>query len=205
LSLLSRRRALIVLATLTVTPAYAQGGDPAAPIAVLNAGLLASMKAGHATPFAQRAATLRPVIEAAFDLDTILRTSVGAKFASLPAADQTSLREAFGRYTVDSYAGNFDSFSGEKFAVLPNPRAVGADRVVATTLQQTTGAPIKLDYVMRSGPAGWRAVDVLLDGSISRVAVQRSDFRALVAGGTAAPLIARLQAKAAALEAGAKG
>ena len=200
----SRRLAVIGLLTHLATPAYAQSGDPAAPIAALNAALLTSMKAGRVVPFAQRAATLRPVVEAAFDLDTILRTSVGPKFASLPPADQASLREAFDRYTVDSYAGNFDSFGGEKFAILPNPRAVGADRVVATTLTQPGGAPIRLDYVMRAEPTGWRAVDVLLDGSISRVAVQRSDFRALVAGG-AAPLIARLRAKAAALEAGAKG
>ena len=148
---------------------------------------------------------MRPVIESTFDLDAILRASVGAKFAALPAADQASLRDVFVRYTVDSYAGNFNGFSGERFSILPDVRAVGADRVVATTLQPSGGSPIRLDYVMRATPAGWRAVDVLLDGSISRVAVQRSDFRALVAGGTAAPLIAKLQAKAAALEAGAKG
>lgn len=203
--MLSRRRCLVTVAMLAAVPAYAQGGDPATPIAALNAGLLAAMKAGRAVPFAQRAATLRPVVQAAFDLDAILRSSVGPKFATLPPADQASLRDAFGRYTVDSYAGNFDSYGGEIFAILPNPRGVGADRVVATTLQQSSGAPIRLDYVMRAGSAGWRAVDVLLDGSISRVAVQRSDFRALVSGGTAAPLIARLQAKAAVLEAGSKG
>ena len=40
--------------------------------------------------------------------------------------------------------------------------------------------PTPLDYVMRQGEKGRRAVDVLLDGSISRVAVQRSDFRSLL-------------------------
>jgi phospholipid transport system substrate-binding protein len=33
---------------------------------------------------------------------------------------------------------------------------------------------------MREGEQGWRAVDVLADGTISRVAVQRSDFRAIL-------------------------
>ena len=43
------------------------------------------------------------------------------------------------------------------------------------------GDPIRLDYVMRDENGKWRAVDVLLDGSISRVAVQRSDFRKILA------------------------
>ena len=54
------------------------------------------------------------------------------------------------------------------------------------------------------GAGGWRAVDVLLDGSISRVAVQRSDFR--TSAGRAAmptPLIASLREKVADLSGGA--
>ena len=38
---------------------------------------------------------------------------------------------------------------------------------------------------MRDDNGVWRAVDVLLDGSISRVAVQRSDFRKILANGDA--------------------
>ena len=51
--------------------------------------------------------------------------------------------------------------------------------------------------------AGWQAVDVLLNGSISQVAVQRSDFRASVAAGDASALIANLQRKVAELSGGA--
>jgi phospholipid transport system substrate-binding protein len=61
----------------------------------------------------------------------------------------------------------------------------------------------RLDYVMREVDGGWHVVDVLLDGSISRVAVTRSDFRALLAEGGAARLIASLRAKVADLKAGA--
>ncbi len=57
---------------------------------------------------------------------------------------------------------------------------------------------------MRRYGSAWKAVDVLLDGSISRVAVQRSDFRALVGSGDAGKLIATLRTKTEALEAGRK-
>jgi phospholipid transport system substrate-binding protein len=48
---------------------------------------------------------------------------------------------------------------------------------------------------MRTSTMGWRIIDVLLDGTISRVAVQRSDFRALLASGDPAPLINSLKRK----------
>jgi len=43
---------------------------------------------------------------------------------------------------------------------------------------------------MKRMPGEWKAVDVLADGSISRVAVQRSDFRSLLASGDAPALLA---------------
>jgi hypothetical protein len=42
------------------------------------------MKAGPATPFGQRLDMLAPVIERVFELDAVLRTSVGSALASLP-------------------------------------------------------------------------------------------------------------------------
>ncbi len=83
-------------------------------------------------------------------------------------------------------------------------RAAGADQVVSTQLVPARGEPTRLDYVMRQGPAGWQIVDVLVDGSISRVAVQRSDFRSLLAGGGANALITSLKAKAGRLASGQK-
>ena len=49
---------------------------------------------------------------------------------------------------------------------------------------------------MRQVNGMWKAVDVLLDGTISRVAVQRSDFRNLLGAGDASALIASLERKA---------
>ena len=48
---------------------------------------------------------------------------------------------------------------------------------------------------MRRQGSAWKAVDVLADGSISRVAVQRSDFRRLVSRGGAQALIESLNQK----------
>jgi phospholipid transport system substrate-binding protein len=176
---------------------------PAAPVEQLNAALLAVMKAGSATPFAQRFATLAPVVDQTFDLPQVLRNSVGLGWSSLPAAQQAALQKAFRRYTVASFLANFDSYDGQHFAVGGNARAVmPGEVVVPTRIVPRSGQPTKLDYVMKQTPAGWRAVDVLADGSISRVAVQRSDFQSLLASGDGEALIASLRRKVQTLSGG---
>ncbi len=188
--------ALLVLAI----PTRAQG-DPSAPIASLDAALLTAMRMGTSTPFAQRYDVVAPAVESTFDLRGVLAASVGLGWASLTSQQKRELLSVFTRYTVASYTANFDSYSGQRIEILPQlQRQVGSDVVVATQIVPANGRePTRLDYVMRQTPRGWRAVDVLADGSISRVAVQRSDFRSLLAGGSPAPLIASLNAKVASL------
>jgi phospholipid transport system substrate-binding protein len=177
--------------------------DPMQPIADLNAGLLRVMHSGKATPFGERVLILTPIVLHAFDLAAILQNSVGpARWSTLPDAEKTELMDVFTRFTVDSYVANFNTYDGEKFAIAPDLRHVGSEVVVQTKIVPTSGDPTKMDYVMRDSDSGWRAVDILLDGSISRVAVTRSDFRALLAQGGASHLIESLRSKAIGLESG---
>jgi phospholipid transport system substrate-binding protein len=200
LVMLARRAFLL---SLVPVAAVAQPG-PAAPIAGLNAALEQVMRAGRGTGFAARAATLRPAVERAFDLPAILAASVGPRFAAFPEAAKAELLEAFTAFTVATWVGNFDAYAGERFEVAAETRALGADQVVTSRIVPASGEATRLDFVMRQGAQGWKAVDILLNGTISRVAVQRSDFRALVAGGDPGPLLASLRSRAASLAAGAK-
>lgn len=65
----------------------------------------------------------------------------------------------------------------------------------AYRITSPSGDSHELDYVMRDTGSGWHVVDVLADGSISRVAVQQSDFRRLLSRGGAPALVASLTAK----------
>ncbi len=145
---------------------------------------------------------LTPVVLAAFDLPRILGSSVGPRFAGFPPDAQAELLDVFTQFTVASYVANFDDYNGERFDILPETRRAGSDEVVQTKLLLQNGDILKLDYVMHRGDGGWKIIDVLLNGSISRVAVQRSDFRALLGGGDAGKLIASLRDKVARLAAG---
>jgi len=198
-----QRRGLFVAAAGVLVagalPAHAQADGAVAPIQRLVDGLQQVMKAGSArTPFDSRYATLSPVIESVFDLPQILRESVGSTWESLPPDQQSMLQSAFARYTVASYVNSFDAYNGQQFVVHPETRSVGADRVVRTEIIPKSGDRHTLDYVMRDAST-WKVVDVLADGSVSRVAVQRSDFRRLLTKGGAPALAESLRTKSAAL------
>ena len=107
----------------------------------------------------------------------------------MPPSQQEMLRPAFRRYTIASYVNSFDNFDGQRFTIDPQARPVGTDeQVVRTWIAPLAGDGHELDYVMRNTASGWRVVDVLADGAVSRVAVQRSDFRRLLSRGGAMAL-----------------
>jgi phospholipid transport system substrate-binding protein len=195
---------LLLAAPVLAPPALAQG-NASAPIARLDAALLQAMHMGKGTPFAQRYQVIAPAVEGAFDLPAILAASVGLGWSSIAPQQKQALLAVFSRYTIASYAASFDSYNGERIELLPQQqRQAGQDIVVATQIVPAGGgSPTRLDYVMHRTSQGWRVVDVLADGSISRVAVQRSDFRSLIAGGNPAPLIASLTQKVNSLSGGA--
>jgi phospholipid transport system substrate-binding protein len=194
------RRALLpsltAAALLVVKPVRAQPDSVLSqPLTELYAGLEAAMRAGRTTPFGRRFNALAPVVDRAFDLATVLKVSVGVRWDSMDSAAQARLAETFRRFTIATYVANFDKYGGEHFQVLPGARDLGADRVVHTEIVSGSGDRVRLDYVMRDDAGMWKAVDVLLDGSISRVAVQRSDFRKILAHGDADALITSLRQK----------
>ena len=174
------------------------------PIERLNSVLLQVMKDGPHTSFQQRFDTLAPVIDQTFDLPAILQESVGLNWENMSEDQKAMLEQAFQRYTVASYVNSFDSYDGQRFEISPDSRSAGnGEQVVETKIIPRTGADHQLDYVMRQSGATWKVVDVLADGSISRVAVQRSDFRHLLARGGPQALAESLRSKSVNLSAGA--
>lgn len=174
------RRLVLTGLLLAPLPVAAQSASPIDAVRALTRGLDAVMRAGKATPFKTRFERLGPVIDGAFDLGAILAISVGPRFTTLDAAARADLAGVFRTYTVASYVSHFDAYDGETFEIDPETRAVGADQVVRSRIVPRGGAGTRLDYLTRQAEGGWRIVDVLADGAISRVAVQRSDFRALL-------------------------
>lgn len=194
------------MAALLAGPAMAQAATPQAVIRTFLTTLETTVRGGESRPFRQRFDQLAPAVDRTFDLTTILSVSVGARWASLGDAIRAELGGVFRTYTVASYVANFTTFDGAAFDMEAETRASGTDQVVRTRIVPRSGEPRQLDYVMRQAEAGWRVVDVLANGTISRVAVQRSDFRALLGrDGNTAALLDSLRRKITELSGGALG
>ncbi len=194
-----------VLAVLLAVPALAFAGTPeAAPVATLDNALITTMKAAAAkTSFQARYDMLEPVVKQVFDIPVILKNSVGVLWMTLPAAQQQQLDTLFEQFTVASYVNGFNGYAGERFDVLPSETPLGAKKIVKTQIVPGDGSsPTELDYVMGQDTGGWQVTDVLLNGTISKVAIQASDFASLVNAGDASQLITALKTKITTLSGG---
>ncbi len=172
------------------------GGPTAAqPISALYARLT---EIEHSRgSFAQRAQLLAPVVDQVFNLPQVLQSSVGLRYRTLPDGQKQLLLEQFRQFTVARYVSNFAPGGTDTFKVDPAVVAspVPGEQIVHTEIV-AGGASTTLNYVMRPGADGaWQVVDVLLDGNISQVAVQRADFGSSLSSGDATPLIDSLRKK----------
>jgi phospholipid transport system substrate-binding protein len=207
-----RRRSFLELALavgasrLLESRAFADAGVSRAVGVVqrFNEALIGAMKAGKQTEFRARYTLLAPAIDAAFDLPTVLMVSIGPRWVSIAPDEQSRLLDVFRRYTIASYVANFTSYQGQIFSVASDTRNVGSGQVVVQSrMVPVDGEIVQLGYVMKETPTDWKIVDVLGNGSISRVAVQRSDFRGVLAAGGGGALAASLQRKTSDLSNGA--
>ncbi len=173
----------------------AVAADPAAgEIEAFYVVLRDTMKHGKALGAAGRAAKLKPAVEQLFDFPVMAQFAVGPRWAALSPDERRDVTAAMARYTVRSYAHNFDHDGGERLSVEPKVGAHGVDRLVKTVVTPRDGAPSVLSYRMRQSGGAWKVVDVYY-ASVSQIAAQRSEFSQTLAAGGASALVAQLDKK----------
>jgi len=185
----------VLLALAIPVPAFAQTDPARTTVQALDDGLIAIMKAKGTIK--SRSAAIAPVVDRAFDLPLMTRLAVGSAWTTTAPADQQALVAAFRRMTIAQYATNFDSWSGERFAIAPQIEARGGDKLVRTTLTTPGKADIPISYRLRASGGTWKIIDVFYRNSISQIATRRSDFAAVLAKGGAKALVTHLDALAA--------
>ena len=152
--------------------------------------LLSNMRDGGMLGESGRYAKLAPVVYRTFDIPSMTRLAIGQTWETLAPGQQQQLIAAFAHYVTATYADRFDSYSGEQLQVA-GERPYGSDVMVQTRIVKSNGETTKLDYLMRQG----RISDVYLDGTISQVAVHRSEFHSILQREGAEGLAAALNRK----------
>ena len=179
----SRKPASICLALwFTVglpTQQAAAASDPQDVVQGFYGVLLSTMRDGRSLGRSGRYARLVPVVYRTFDLAFMARLAVGPSWATLAPAQQRRLTDSFGDYVSATYADRFDTYSGEQLEVT-GERPYGSDVMVQTKIAKSSGETTTLNYLMRQNQGAWQISDVYLDGTVSQVAVQRSEFSSIL-------------------------
>lgn len=184
--------------------ASARTSSPSDRIGALHAALLDVMKNATTLGYAGREEKLRKVVPGFFDVDFMARKSLGSHWRAADDSARERYLDAFTRFMVANYAGRFDGFSGQSFETMGEEPALRDTVVVKTILRNPEDEDVELNYRMREvdGPQGirvWKVIDVYLDGTVSELALRRSEFVSIVKREDIEALIVALDEKIAKL------
>lgn len=183
------------------SPATAQDAGADAVIRTFCDRLLDSMKGGATLGFKGRVEKMRPAVAAAYDMASMTKGTLGAVSSKLGADEAGQLADAYTRFSVATYAAQFNEWNGEKFEIGETRPAAGGGMIVQSWLVPKAGDPTQIDYLLRQDQAQkWRIVDVLFEGTVSQVAVRRSEFGSIFRAKGLSGLIESLDKQTAALE-----
>ncbi|SEH57309.1 ABC transporter substrate-binding protein [Magnetospirillum fulvum] len=169
--------ALLVLFVLVAgVAAPARAGEAEAVIHAFNDRLLEVMKTGPKLGFKGRVEKLRPAVTAAYDMAAMTRATLGTAAAKLSPDEAARLAEAYTRFSVATYAAQFEEWNGEQFEVGTARDSTQGAVIVPSKIVPKTGEPVAIDYLLREEQGRWQVVDVYYQGTVSQVAVRRSEF-----------------------------
>jgi phospholipid transport system substrate-binding protein len=171
--------ALSLIVGMFVEDAVALALDPQSNVRGFYETLMNTMKNGRSLGQSGRYARLAPVVDRIFDVPSMTRLTIGSSWATIPPAQQQQLTAAFRHYIAATYADRFDNYSDEQLQVT-GQRPYNADVIVETKIVKSNGESTTLNYLMRQTHGLWQISDVYLDGTISQVAVQRSEFNSIL-------------------------
>jgi phospholipid transport system substrate-binding protein len=186
---------LILVFSLVLAPLQAEAEQsPEQTIKTFNAALLKSMKKADELGYKGRYALLAPVIENSFALTFMADLSLGKYRKTLSEQQLRSYLKSYTEWTIATYAGRFDGYSGEKFQVVSQSKPERGIVHVISKLVKSCGEEVEFDYLLRNMEGKWRVVDIHISG-VSQLALTRSQFTTVIKEKGFAGLMAMLKEK----------
>lgn len=161
----------------------------------LHEALLGVMRDATSLGYEGRYQRLSPVIHDLFDLPFMAEKSVGRHWKAASEQNQQALVETFSRFTVANFAGRFDGFSGQSFRTLGVEPSTHGTVLVRTHLDEPDDEGVALDYRLRPVDGSFRIVDIYLNGTVSELALRRSEYSTLIQREGFQALLVRLDEK----------
>jgi len=179
-SLAAAAGAMLCLAATARAEAIAPTSAPVQIVERLHAALLGVMKEAEKLGYEGRYERLAPVLGETYDTSFMAEKSVGRFWKQATPAEQKVLIETFSRFMVANYAGRFDGYSGQSFRTVGEEPSAQGTVLVRTRLIEPEGEGVRLDYRLRRENGSWRIIDVYLNGTVSELALRRSEYASLI-------------------------
>jgi phospholipid transport system substrate-binding protein len=197
-------RCAVVVASLLGEGTLARAADSGATAVVnrFDATLIDVMKDGESLGYQGRFQRLQPVMQEVFALDYMAEKSLGQSWSELNEADRATWRQLFGEFTVANYAANFDRFTGQRFDMLGEEASTNNTTLVKTKVVSPGADDVALTYRLQKIGGAWKIIDVFLKGTVSELALRRSDYASVFERNGFAALATMLRGKIADLAAG---
>lgn len=205
----SRRRllgafaALGIVASVLAPPGSAVAADPAAFVQGFADGVLATLRDGALAP-EERVRRVDAQVSQGFALDRIARVALGRYWKAASEGERAEFVALFTRSVLATYSRRFDAYADRRLRVAG--AAPSGEQALVESYLEGGSAPVRLDWRLVETEAGWRVLDVVVEG-VSLVVTYRNEFAAVIEqrGGRVSALIEELRQRARAEPATAAG
>ena len=172
--------AAIGLASFARAEAPAEASAPVQVVEKLHSALIGVMKDAEKLGYQGRYERLAPVLKETYDTAFMAEKSVGRHWKDATPADQEKLVDTFSRFMIANYAGRFDGYSGQSFQTVGEEPSAQGTVLVRTRLNDPQGEAVQLNYRLHPSNGSWKIIDVYLNGTVSELALRRSEYASLI-------------------------
>jgi phospholipid transport system substrate-binding protein len=142
----------------------------------LNDTLLSVLKDAQRLGYEGRRARLAPAVDAAYDVPFMAEKALGRHWKTLSDADRARWISLSRQFSTANYAANFGHWSGQTIDLLGQDGAASDTVIVRTRINDPQGEGVDMSYRLHRTAEGWRIIDVYLKGTVSELALRRSDY-----------------------------
>jgi phospholipid transport system substrate-binding protein len=157
-----------------------QAETPTQVVEVLHEALLEVMKNALELGYEGRNAKLTPTLKEVLDIPFMAEKSVGRHWKTAGEEERARLLETFTRFTIANYAGRFEGYSGERFETLRQEPSLRGTVLVHSRVVKENADPVQLNYRLRQVDGSWKVIDIYLNGTVSEIALRRSEYSSLI-------------------------
>jgi phospholipid transport system substrate-binding protein len=127
-----------------------------------------------------------------FDADAMAKFAAGNYWRRANDRQRQEYLKLFSDYVAGLYANKFGEYAGQSFTVTGERMSSEGDVAVASTIIQGQKPPVKVDFRLRKTEAGFKIIDVYVEG-ISLLITKRDEFTSVLSREGMDGLIERLR------------